>query len=220
MRPRIYFSTQHLWGALRWTSEARRIEKERNGTTPLDLEHRAYVVNAIFSAAAFLEAAINELYQDAYDEHLAHIAPLSPAARESIAEFWKIIAGHDTRAGSRFGTHEKYWMALTLAGAEPLDTESDLYRNARLVIRLQNALVHYKPMTFTQIDTSGLDEELHGKFPLNPFTVDRAEAPFFPDKALGSGCAEWAVRSARAFAEAFFEELGIRPNYRSIETAA
>jgi hypothetical protein len=37
---------------------------------------------------------------------------------------------------------------------------------------------------------------------------------YFPDKALGKGCAKWAVKSARNFADSFFKRIGIIPNYQ------
>lgn len=214
MRPRIYFSTQHLWGANRWVSEAERIENAGGQVPRFDIEHRSFVANAIFSAVAFLEAAINELFQDAFDDHLAYIAPLDPAVRSSLAEFWRIIAEHNVHARSRFGTTEKYEIALALTHCDGIDHDSELHRNVRLTIRLQNALVHYKPSTLMQIDKSGFEEELHGKFPLNPLMTG-AENPFFPDKALGSGCARWSTDVCRAYADAFFAEIGLTPNYRS-----
>ena len=213
MRPRIYYSSHHLWAANRWVEEATRIEREWDGLSRFNIEHRALVTNAIFSSVAVLEAAINELFQDAYEEHLAYIAPLSPVVRESIGDFWRIIAEHNVRARSRFGTTEKYEIALALTQNEPLDHDDSVYRDVRLVIRIQNALVHYKPSTLMQIDKSGFDESLHGKFSLNPMMVG-TENPFFPDKALGAGCARWGIDSCRRFADQFFDKLGVKPNYR------
>lgn len=214
MRPRIYYSSQHLWAANHWTDKARAIEVKFDGSPQFDIEHRSYVSSAVFSAVAFLEAAVNELFQDAHDEHLAYIAPLDPDVRASLAEFWRIIAEHNIRARSRFGTTEKYEIALALTHRDAIDPDSDLYQHARLAIRLQNALVHYKPSTLMQIDTSGFEEELHGKFPLNALMAE-TEHPFFPDKALGAGCASWTVGACRAYADECFSRIGIRPNYHS-----
>jgi len=214
MRPRIYYSSQHLWAANRWTDEAASMEEAFDGSPRFDIEHRSFVASAVFSAVAFLEAAVNELFQDAYDEHLAYIAPLDPDVRSSLAEFWRIIAEHNIHARSRFGTTEKYEIALALTHREGIDHESELHRNVRLAIRLQNALVHYKPSTLMQIDTSGFEDELHGKFRLNRLMSD-TEHPFFPDKALGAGCAQWTVSVCRAYADACFGAIGMKPNYQT-----
>ena len=37
--------------------------------------------------------------------------------------------------------------------------------------------------------------------------------PFYPDKALGHGCAEWAVNTALAYADAVHTALGLKPIY-------
>jgi hypothetical protein len=50
---------------------------------------------------------------------------------------------------------------------------------------------------------------LQGKFNLNPLTG--AGNPFYPDKCLGHGCAEWAVNSSIKFVDEFFEKLGSTP---------
>ena len=48
--------------------------EDNNQLEPVfNLEHRIYVINSVLSAVAFLEAAINELFQDAYDEHQIYI---------------------------------------------------------------------------------------------------------------------------------------------------
>jgi hypothetical protein len=178
--------------------------------------HRSSVVNSIFSAVAFLESAINELYQDAYDDHLAYIAPLDPAVRDSIASFWKIAAEQNVQARSRLGTTEKYEIALALTHSEQFDHDSELHTDVRLVIRIQNALVHYKPSHLLQIDRSGLDESLQGRFRLNPIMAE-TENPFFPDKVLGSGCADWCVRRCREYADEFYSRIGVTPNYHGVE---
>jgi len=38
--------------------------------------------------------------------------------------------------------------------------------------------------------------------------------PYFPDKCLGAGCAEWAVVSAKSFADDFCSRLDIQANYQ------
>ena len=32
---------------------------------------------------------------------------------------------------------------------------------------------------------------------------------FFPDRCLGYGCAKWAIVSARAFADEFYNRMGV-----------
>lgn len=89
---RSYFSTYMLWAARDFGSKAAAIETAHNGESRFELEHRAYVLGAVTSAAAFLEAMINELFQDAYENHGikddGYIAPLSQRTHQLMAGWW------------------------------------------------------------------------------------------------------------------------------------
>jgi hypothetical protein len=80
---RHYFSTHLLWTAFHATQKAKEIEDAHTGESTFDIEHSSYVLSVIVSAAGFLEAAINEFFQDAHDEHNlsgagdGYLAPLS-----------------------------------------------------------------------------------------------------------------------------------------------
>jgi hypothetical protein len=56
-----------------------------------------------------------------------------------------------------------------------------------------------------------LVKALRGRFPLNP--LSGKYLPYFPDKILGHGCAEWTVKTSTAFADEFAQRLGIKPLY-------
>jgi hypothetical protein len=66
---RTYFSTYHLWSALRAADRTRHIENGHSGRASFDFEHRAAVISAVVGAVAFLEAAVNECFKDASDAH-------------------------------------------------------------------------------------------------------------------------------------------------------
>ena len=69
---RSYLSTHHLWSAQIFTNLAKAIEDEYEALdkrSGFDEHHRAYTLGAITCSAAFLEAAINEVYQDVADGH-------------------------------------------------------------------------------------------------------------------------------------------------------
>jgi hypothetical protein len=40
---------------------------------------------------------------------------------------------------------------------------------------------------------------------------------WFPDHALGAGCAKWAIDSARAFADEWMMRLNLEPVYRGVD---
>jgi hypothetical protein len=58
-----------------------------------------------------------------------------------------------------------------------------------------------------------LERALSTRFPPNRHMIKMAN-PYFPDQCLGVGCASWSVSTAEKFADAFFDRLGIQPNYQ------
>lgn len=89
MSMRVYFSSYHLWAARRFVALARAVEGRPDEELPrFDIEQRAYVTNAILSAVAFLEAAINEIIKDVVDQHESYISPIPADVRTLIQAFW------------------------------------------------------------------------------------------------------------------------------------
>ncbi len=70
---RLYFSSHHLWGARHFSELAAQKESAHVGRPKFDVLHRAHVVNCLLSAAAFMEAVINEFFDDAADGHLDYL---------------------------------------------------------------------------------------------------------------------------------------------------
>jgi hypothetical protein len=205
MMMRVYYSSYHLWAAQKFAERAAEVERRSLEIPRFDIEQRAYVTGAILSAVAFMEAAINELFQDVADNEESYISPLDGRSRDLIRAFWE-LSGEKTRA------LEKYQMALTFCGCHQLATGAQPYQDAELVIRLRNELMHYKPETLGGGAQHKLVRRLPNKFPDNPLMLGSAN-PYFPDKCLGSGCAKWAVQSTKGFADEFFQRIGMCPNY-------
>ena len=57
---RNYFSTYLLWTARDFASKAAAIEDAHTGDSRFDIEHRAYVLGSVISAASFLDAMVDE----------------------------------------------------------------------------------------------------------------------------------------------------------------
>jgi hypothetical protein len=79
---RDYFSTQHLHAG--WFAATAAGEREWALTTrepTFDMKHRTLVINAIVESAAFIEAAINEVFVDTVDQHPAYISSLDDRHR-------------------------------------------------------------------------------------------------------------------------------------------
>jgi hypothetical protein len=91
-----------------------------------------------------------------------------------------------------------------------------VYSQAHLTLRLRNALHHFEPDTLGEtVPQLPLERELRGKFAANQMMAGMGN-PYFPDHCLGAGCAEWAWRSCKAFADYFFKGVRIKANYRRL----
>src|SRR5262249_45431182 len=91
---------------------------------------------------------------------------------------------------------------------DPFKPGEDPYQSANNVIKLRDALVHYKP---EWDDESGqhqnLENRLRAKFALNPYAP--TGSLWFPHQCLGAGCANWAVAKTRSFSDEFCVRLAI-----------
>jgi hypothetical protein len=208
-----------LWTAQHEAELAGQIEaKLAGGTVPFSLEHRGCVLSSIIASVAFLEAMINELFQDASDGHApepgGYITPLSEDCRRLMADLWRA-----TREGERLGAIEKFEMLLSFAQAPPLDRGGQVYENALLTIRLRNTLVHFRPEDRSAEDEAhALEKRLLGKFADNALMAGSGN-PWWPYRALGYGAADWAHRSVKALADHVADSVGIVPNHRRMEVA-
>jgi hypothetical protein len=205
---RNYFAAQHLWAARRFAIKASSIEDGYGDRVVFDIEHRAYVVSAITSAVAFMEAAINEVFQDAADADRSYLAPLPDSLISTLAELWKL-------AGERWAILDKYQVALLVAGKGQFDRGSTPYQDAELLRKLRNLLAHAKPETSETGSEHKLEKQFKGKFLPNRLMKGQRN-PYFPDHCLGSGCAEWAVKSSVLLADEFFAKMGLVPHYQKV----
>jgi hypothetical protein len=210
---RAYFSTYFLWAAEHFSKLAAEIEDSHEGRSRFSIEHRAYVMNSILSSVAFLEAAINELYQDAYDNHTSYIENIDKELISNLADIWKIT---EVNKGSAIKLLPKYQIALIIAGKEKFEEGKNPYQDASLVIDLRNFLTHYKPRTIGEDTNVKLTDKLRGKFQKCKM-FEESGNPDFPDKILGKGCAEWSFKSVKNFADEFYKRMDIKPNYQAVD---
>jgi hypothetical protein len=202
---RSYLSRQHLWAAEFFRSKAHEIEQQRSTTdSAIVYEHRAFVTGAIFSAVAFLEAAVNELFQDLTEEQTSCSAVVSEGTRRILR-----ILGNRTEASNRspFAILDKYELILKSCGKEAFERKEQPYKDADLVLQLRNALTLYRPGG----ERHGFLDEFRSKFKENGL-LPAGEGAYFPDRCLGSDCARWVVKSLRKFADEFFEKLSVTPS--------
>lgn len=161
--------------------------------------HRAYVIGAVFGAAAFLEASINELYREV-QEHIPESGPGLQRPLQAAPHLWS--------DGTRPPILQKYQFALVVADAEPFDEGRAPFRDADGLIALRDALVHGQAEAR---DSHGrrqnLERRLRSRFKRN--ALAREDAPSFPDQLLGASCALWAVRVAERFSNEFCQRMAI-----------
>jgi hypothetical protein len=169
--------------------------------------YRAYVTDAVFSAVAFLEAAVNEVFDDVADAHPGYVDPLSPECRRQMKGLWD-------ESIERRSALEKCQLALLCAQSTVFERGKPPYQDADLLIKLRNRLTHARAETwFTDDKKDKLSEALKKKFGPSRLMQNSAN-PYFPDHCLGAPCAAWAVHAAIAFADDFFDRLNLTPNYK------
>lgn len=215
---RHYLSIGHLSAAALFARQCKEIEPTAQATpidSPQRRQHNACAISSVIVSAAFLEATINEMFSDCSDDHSTERIASLPA-RNLMANLWR--KGIPRTAA--YSIVEKYEIALELNGKPAFNTGSSPCQDVKLLIELRNALIHYEPETIVR--HSGhenpqphkFEKRLKGKFPIN--TLTGLGNPFYPDKVLGAGCAQWAVRAAVAFTDDFFQKLGITPTYEHV----
>jgi hypothetical protein len=207
---RQYFSGHLLSSAGRLAELAKQIEDSHSGESRFDLAHRTYVLSSVLSSVGFLEAMINELFQDAYDGHAPDggaIAPLSINTRLLMAEYWRSL-----EQGERGRILDKYQALLTFAGQPTLEEGRQPYQDVRLALQLRNAIAHFRPQLLSADEPAKMEKWLRGKFADNRL-MEGSGNSWWPDKCLGWGCADWSMRAVTALADHVVQAVGVRPNY-------
>lgn len=207
---RVYFSEYHLWGAKHFAALARSIEDAHKGRSRFSVKHRAYVTNCVLSSVAFLEALINEFFDDIEDGHLCHIGNLTDKQRENVAVFWTVAKVE------RASILDKFQIALVAVGAAPFNKGAAPFQDAAALVELRNDLVHFRAETHAadSKDQQNLLGKWQARFPPSKL-MQGSKNPYYPDHLLGAGCAEWAVKSALALADEFVGRTGVNASYKT-----
>jgi hypothetical protein len=195
---RMNFSLHHMMAASRFAAKAGEIEDQHRGKPygPFFDEIVVHVSSTIIMAAASLECFINEVFlmPDIY------FSELDKGFRE---EMWELIEARRPL--------EKFQLATVLKKKPRMDKGGAVYQNADTLIRMRNALLHFKPEWSDEKDVhKTIEQRIRSKFPLSPFYQGDNT---FPEKCMSYGCAEWSVKVALAFVEAFSTETGIENRY-------
>jgi hypothetical protein len=196
---RTNLAVQHIFAAAYSARRAGEIERVNVGKLFGDFyEEILWNVSAsvLFSVAA-LEADANEIFIDA--ERL-----LPELDVEFANEIWKLIEMRSIL--------DKYEMALFLKTKRRFNKGDTIYQDTDALIRLRNALVHFKAeWSDEKREHLKIEQRLTGKFALSPFLPGDAE--FFPKRCMSHGCGEWAVRTALSFRTFFSNASGLEDRF-------
>jgi hypothetical protein len=186
------FAAQHLKAATIFRDHTIQLESQ-HATVPLGEffgDIRSYASGCIMSATASLEALINELF-------IAPNGGLRPKLSNFDDAFWS------RRGIERKSILEKYQFALDMLKKPKFVADDSSYLNAKALIDLRNALVHYKaPWDLERQQTSELKEMLKGKYETSPFVLDEG-ADFATMKSMSAGAARWVIATVVDFVAAF-----------------
>lgn len=214
VKSRHYMSTDLLSAAARFVKLSADIETEAAAghDNILKMRNRSYVIGCLTTSVSFVEACINELFCDAAEDDADDIDDEIELRLGAIWEAESIRL--------RTSILEKYQIALKLAGEPLFEKGQNPYQDAKLVIDLRNAIVHFKPewtAIHGKVDAEKttnkiLREKLAGKFAfVNP--MEWQGDIFFPNHCLNHTCALWAIRACIAFVNDFFDRIDIDPDY-------
>lgn len=198
---------RHLIGSARFFAQRARAieravqEKQRAAVTAGDLvRHRSYVTGAILSAAAFLEASINELYLELHSVRAREKTRLPRRVLEVLGRFWSDI--------ERAPVLHRYQVVLMVADAERFDERRAPFHDADSLMKLRDALVHFRPeRPESRRRLRTLEQRLRNRFESNPLVPTGSS--WFPDQCLSAGSAEWAVQAADDFTEDFCTRMSL-----------
>jgi hypothetical protein len=172
-----------------------------------EAEDRSFVLGAITSSVSFLEALVNEVFMLAIDGR-AQYGDLPALSRRAMADLRDDVA-------SKLSILSKYDLVLALSNCRSIDHGGQAYDDAHAVIQLRNAVVHYQIgfRNHPNPEPLKIEKRLKGKFPPSPYYRNQ-KGPLFPHRCLGAGCAVWAVKAARTYADEFHNALGMQGSYQ------
>lgn len=182
---RVNLSVLHLLSAASFSRAAASIEEANAGRLFGEFWEGilAQSTATVLISVAALEAYANELFVD-------H-AKIFPDLRiEVMAHLWELYEQKPPL--------EKYEFAILLKKGQPLERGTSPYRDVAALVKLRNALTHFKPeWEDQQVQHAKVSSLLKGKFISSPF-MPSTEA-LFPKAWASHGCTSWAVRSVVDF---------------------
>ena len=193
-RLRTNLALHHLFAACRFSARVGQVETENAGL-PLGSFWDEILQNSLGVAAlavAALESYANEMYFEG--------SVLMPGLNQTAAfELADVIDSE--------GILRKYAIALAISSGRRLNMGIAPTQNAEALIKLRNAVVHFRPEWSDDHDKhEKLSRLLQHKF--SPSSLFPNE-PIFPRAWASHSFTVWAVRSAVEFIDHFHAEAGL-----------
>jgi len=192
LRTRTNLSYHHLLAACRFTARIAEVE-QANESKPFgafweEILHYSLAVAAL--SVATIECFANELYF----EGAILSKSINPAGVEAVAE---MIDSESIL--------KKYAVALAIRNGKTLDYGCLSVQNVDVLIKLRNAVIHFKPEWLEEQDRhSKLSKQLQYKFKVSPFFPNES---IFPRAWATHDFAAWAIKSTVQFLDYFYAEV-------------
>jgi len=209
MDVRYSFTTQFLVGSAMFARHARKIEDTTQSVTEeIQADHRAFVVSAIMQSVAAIEAEISEIIIHGPGHQLGSNG-IDKDARDFLLPLANVL--------DDCSSLERYELVLHLLQKSSIDRGAEPFQSADILVRLRNALIHYKSVWGKELESKKLIKQLKQlRFEAPPFISKSSN--FFPHKILCSSCASWSVTTAKEFINRFYVHLNIRSPLKPYES--
>ena len=195
LRTRTNLSVLHLLSACLFSKQVQDLEEENRGRA-LDAfwEHiLAHATASVLLTVATLESYVNELF--------ASHDTIFPGLRTDILV--KLWDAYELKP-----ILDKFDLALFLREAGSLNRGVTPTQDVALLIRLRNALTHFKPEWLDeQQEHAKLSGQLRGRF--SPSAFFPKDESIFPRRWATHECTAWAVKSAINFIDEFDSQAGL-----------
>lgn len=179
--------------------------KNKKVSEEIKANNKSYVTGAIISSVAFLESIISELFWSAAKSPTG----ISKELNENLIKRMAKIYNDFFNTYKNMSTLDKYQYSLLLNGQNLFNRGINPFQDVSLVIKLRNALVHFKPeMIDSEENKQKLEKLLQGKFEQCPF-YNKLTYLFLPHRCLSYGCAKWVVISCIHFVNDFYKKIGV-----------
>jgi hypothetical protein len=195
VRTRTNLSVPHFFSACIFSKHVQALERGNHGKEfgAFWEDILAHASASVLLTVAALESYVNELFAD-------HETNFPGIRTDVLVKLWE---SHELKS-----ILDKYDLALLLCQAGSLDRGISPTQDVTLLIRLRNALIHFKPEWFNeQQEHAKLSSQLTDRFlPSAFFSISE---PIFPRRWATHGCTAWAIKSAISFVETFEVQAGL-----------